>query len=277
MFRTTLILLLLAATSWADLEAELDDAARAGAPRIRGQLGVHSLFYGETPDDFALSVGGWWARLTGPITLGSTQLADVSETFGLSARKFIPTAQAAIRFGFIEIGFEGFWYENSGRAVVDEEFEIDGVVFEVGDTIDSTLKFHAYTLTLGFTVWRRDEVTVSLFLGFTALYTEGKVKAVSADKVARWSEILPLPMIGASARGYIVYPWVYEVAIGWIGINLDAFGARALQTKIGIGYEINDWVAARVGYRYLGIRANVEDAAIDLQLDGFYFEISFLF
>lgn len=242
-----------------------------------GTGGVHSLFYGETPDEFIVSVGGWWAKLEGPITFGSDTISDVSETFGLAARKFVPVAQAAMRLGSLEITFEGFWYDNGGQALVSQEFTIDGVTFEVGDVIDSELKFHSYSMTLAWTFLRRDAVTISIQIGFSAIYTSGRVRAVNANATATWDQWLPLPLIGVAARGYIFYPWIYDVEFGWIGISKKAVGARAIDVKAAIGYELNDWVNFKIGYRYLGVNARVENVNVDIQLSGFYVELAILF
>jgi len=259
------------------LDAEVEHFATASAPRMVGTGGVHSLFYGETPDDFILSVGGWWARLHGPISFGSDTIADVSETFGLDARTFVPVAQAAWRIGSLELTFEGTWYENEGLALLSESFEIDGVEFEVGDTVDSKIKFHTYSITFAWAFLRREAITLSFQLGLGVMYTAGRVTAINSNATARWDQWLPLPLIGVAARGYIFYPWIYDFEVGWIGIDLGTFGARALDIKAAVGYEVNDWVNFKIGYRYLGINTFVNEVSADIDLSGFYVELAVLF
>jgi len=239
---------------------------------------VHAIFYKEDPDRFAFDAGVWWVRLKGPVKLGSNEDLDVSDTLGLRARKAVPYMRSALRLGWLEIAFSAFWYENQGSQVVDTEFEIDGVVFEVGDVIDSSIKIHAYTLNFEACVMRRDWMTLNLLLGATAIYTEGKIRAVNVEKEARWDVWLPLPLIGVSVSGYLWhYPWFYEASFGWIGFSRKALGAAAVDVRAAIGYEVNDWVNLRAGFRFLGIRADIDEVGAQIDLSGFYIELGFTF
>jgi hypothetical protein len=241
-------------------------------------LPVHALFFKEDPDRFALTAGVWWVRLKGPVRLGDSENFDVSGTLGLRAVKSVPFVRAATRIGRLQISLAGFWYDNRGKQTVEEEFEIDGVVFEVGDVIDSFIKIHAYTLDFAINLIRRDWLNLDLSLGATAIYTEGRITAVNADKEARWDQWLPLPLIGARASGYLWrYPWFYEATVGWVGFSRKALGAAAVDARFAVGYEINDWVNVRVGYRFLGIRADVDEVGVQIDLSGFYLEVGIYF
>jgi hypothetical protein len=259
------------------LDAEVEAAAsQRFAPGPGNNL--HAIFYKEDPDRFAAAAGVWWARLEGPVSFSDGAELDVSDTLGLRAVQAVPYARLAWRIGWLELELEGFWYDNAGNATVQEEFEIDGVIFEVGDIIDSDVKIYSYQLAIGFRVLHADWMTLNLQLGVGALYTEGSVTAVSAGKSAKWDTWLPLPLIGFAANGYLIkYPWTYEVQFGWIGFSTKALGANALDVRLALGYEINDWVNFKVGYRFLGIRADVDELTAKIDLSGFYLELGFFF
>ncbi|MHC4939460.1 MAG: porin family protein [Planctomycetota bacterium] len=239
---------------------------------------LHALFYQAEPDTFIISFGVWWARLTGPVTFDNGVDLDVSETLGLRARKTVPFVRAGWRIGWFSVLFEGFWYDNTGTQVVEEEFEINDVVFEVGDVIESVLKIHSYRLTLAFTLMQRDWITLNFQLGAGALYTEGKVEAVNVNKKATWDQWLPLPMVAIAAKGYFIkYPWIYEAEFGWIGFSNRTFGATAIDARLAFGYHINDWLNAKVGYRYFGIDAEIDQVKAEIAFSGFYIEVAFMF
>jgi len=280
--RLVLGVLLLAAPAWAgrgeSLAWEVESLAGSAVSPSGPGPGFHAMMYKEDPDRFAIAVGGWWARMSGPIRFEGGSRLDVSETFGLKARKFVPAARAAWRVGWLEIVFDGFWYDNTGLTTVSTEFEIDGVVFEVGDRIDSSVKIADYRLSLGITVLQRDWMTLKAIVGLGAIYTKGRVTALNADKTGTWEVWIPLPLIGFSAAGYLVkYPWVYEVGFGWIGFSTGALGAAAIDARASVGYEFNDWVVARLGYRFMGIKSDIEDLEAEVDLDGFYLEVSIFF
>jgi hypothetical protein len=283
--RLALGFLLLAAPVWAEggdlLAQEVDwaaDESYASFDRADLDSNLHAMFYQADPDRFIFSLGAWYTRLTGPVKFDGGTKLDLSETLGLKARKSVPYVRAGYRLGWLEIVFEGFWYDNAGVQVVSQDFEIDGVEFTVGDEIDSDLKIHSYRLTLGFTATRSDWITLTFDLGFGAIWTEGNITAINVDKTARWDQWLPVPLIGVSIKGYfITYPWTYEAMFGWIGFSTDAFGAAAIDARLAFGYEFNDWVAAKVGYRFYKITADVEDVEVELELSGFYIEVAFMF
>jgi len=260
------------------LDVEVEAAAAAEfAPRSPGN-DLHALFYKEDPDRWAAAAGVWWARLEGPIAFDDDTKLDVSETLGLRAVKSVPTARLAWRIGWLELELDGFWYDNGGAAVVSEEFEIDGVIFEIGDVIDSDIRIYLYRLTIGARLLHEDWMTLNFQLGAGALYTEGRITAVNVDKSATWDTWLPLPLVGFSANGYFIkYPWTYEVEIGWIGFSQRALGANALEVRAALGYEINDWVLFKVGYRFMGINATVDSLSAEIDISGFFLELDFFF
>ncbi|MEM8885615.1 MAG: hypothetical protein AAGD14_16235 [Planctomycetota bacterium] len=259
-----------------EVEQLLDEPPASNAWATENEY-INAIFYGEEPDRFILTAGAWWARLKGPVEFSNGAELDVSETFGLRARKFIPFIRAAWRLGWFEITFEGFWYDNNGDQIVATEFELDGVIFEVGDVISSRIRIHQYKLTLGFALIRLDYATLKLQIGAAALYTEGKVRAVNVDAEARWDQWLPLPTIGLALTGYIRYPWLYSVEFGWIGLSTDVFDVNAIDGRVSIGYEFNDYVNLSAGYRYLGIKGDIDAVSVDITLDGFYLELYILF
>ena len=275
----------LCAPTWADVDSSLDQelewAANDGYVAARPVVGgapLHALFYQADPDRFIIDVGVWWTRLSGPVTFSNGAKLDVSDTLGLKARKTVPFVRLGWRIGWFELIFEGFWYDNAGDQLVTEEFEIEDVVFEVGDIIKSDIKIHSYRLSLGFTVTRQDWITLTFQLGLGALRTEGSIATVSFDKRATWDQWLPLPLVGAAVKGYFgKYPWIYEAQFNWIGFSTDALGASAIDARLAFGYEFNDWTHLKIGYRFYGINAKVDQVEVDVDLSGFYVEFALMF
>ena len=234
--------------------------------------GFHAMFWGEDPDRFIIQVGAWYGKLNGPIKFENNTVLDVSDALGLDEREVIPFVRAGLRLGFLEIIAEWWKFDTTGQAIVDEQFEIDDVVFEIGDVIVSDLSLDTFRLALGFTVWRRDAITITLLAGVSFIDTKGSVRAVNVNKTARWNETIPLPAIGLSLKGYIRYPFIYEVEANWIGYSEAAFGIYALDLRAAVGVEFNDWVGGRIGYRFFRLEGEIEDVGLELELAGFYLE-----
>jgi len=79
-------------------------------------------------------------------------------------------------------------------------------------------------------------------------------------------------------KGYIImYPWTYEAVFGWIGFSTNTFGAAAFDVRLAFGYEFNDWIAAKVGYRFYKITADVDEVEVEIELSGFFIEAQFMF
>jgi len=185
--------------------------------------------------------------------------------------------RAGLRLWRFEITVEGWWFGTEGRTIVDEEFEIDGVVFEVGDTIDSRLTFASYRLALGFEFWQSDTITCTVILGCSLLNTTGRVQTVSTSKTAHWNEWFPVPAIGLNLAGNIFGNWIYEVEGNWIGFSVEAFELTSLEFRAAFGYQFNDWFLGRVGYRFMTLEGSVDNIGVDLNIGGVYVEGAFTF
>lgn len=234
--------------------------------------GFHAMFWGEDPDRFIIQAGVWFGKLNGPIRFEDNTVLDVADALGLDEREAIPFVRAGLRLGFLELILEWWKYDTDGQAIVDEQFEIDGVVFEIGDVIVSDLRLDTVRLALGFSVWRRDAITITLLAGVSFIDTSGNVTAVNVNKSARWNETIPLPAIGLSLKGYIRYPFIYEIEGSWIGYTESAFGIFAVDVRAAVGVEFNDWIGGRIGYRFFKLEGRIEDVGLELELEGFYFE-----
>ncbi|MHC4954484.1 MAG: porin family protein [Planctomycetota bacterium] len=285
-FGAILVLALMALPAWAEtagnaageqvsdeIDGYLDDRNVADAASfLTPAPDHHAMFWGQDPDRLIIMAGVWWGKLSGPIKFDGGTVLDVSDAFGLKERVAVPFARAGLRWKFVELIVEGWWYDNDGRTIVEESFEIDGVVFEIGDTVDSNVKFSAYRAALGFTVLRRDFVTITILAGLTLIDTSGTVTALNAQKTAKWNETLPIPALGLSLKGEIKHPWIYEFEFNWIGYDDDAFDVRAVDIRGAIGYMFNDWIAVRGGYRYMELRGRIEAIGMQVELEGFYIE-----
>jgi len=289
--RTLMGVILFVSAAWADdvdsaprLLADDIDSYLASQPRAPVDLltdedrSLHAVFSGSEPDWFIVTAGVWVASLTGPIKFDGGTVLDVSETFGLDSNTAVPFVRFGLRLWRFEVILEGWWYSSDGVAVVDEEFEIDGVVFEVDDVIESRITLSTYRLALGYELWRADVFSVSLLAGLTLVNTTGRVSATNAtDKTATWNEWIPVPAIGLNFTGTIWRGLIYEVEGNWIGLSKSAFTITAWDVRAGIGWQFNDWVMARVGYRYISLEGTVESIGVSLELDGIYVEIGLTF
>jgi len=289
--RTTIGLFLLATTAWAgdssesaDLLADdIDVYLTRQAPLVTdviadAQRDRHAMFWSEAPDRFMVQGGVWWAKLTGPITVDGDQVLDVSDSLGLDSVQLVPFVRLGLRLWRFEIIVEGWWFGTDGRAIVDEEFEIGGEIFPVNAVIDSRLTLSSYRLALGYEFWRSDHITATVLVGVSFMYSTGRVETVFLlDRQATWKEWLPIPAIGLSLSGEIIGNWIYEAEGNWIGFSTNDYSVYYLDVRAAIGYQFNDWILARAGYRLLTVDGEVDEVQVDLQLAGFFIEAAITF
>jgi len=259
-----------------DYLATCDRAAFPPAAVAREPL--HAMFWGNDPKRFSAEGGVWWGKLHGPVAFSSGNEIDVADVFGFDDRNAIPFVRLGVRIWRFELFVEAWWMGQSGSRVVEQEFEINGEVFQVGDVIKSRLTLSSYRLGVGFEAWRSDPITVTALINATLIYTTGSVQTDTLDKRAHWDGWLPVPAIGANLAGK---PWknlIYEFEVNWVGFSKGIFTVVSWDLRASVGWQFNHWSYGRVGYRFLTIEGDLDDAVdVDLYIEGFFLEFAVTF
>jgi opacity protein-like surface antigen len=177
--------------------------------------------------------------------------------------------KAEARYGDFGLLFDGAWARLSTDATGR------GLLFDAASA-DTDLGF----ATLAFT-WRLpidDPFMVRTFAGARIYYADiqlhfepGLLPRADPSGSDSWVD----PVVGTIVR-YSITDAFYGTVLGDVG-GFDVSSRITWQVYGGLGYEVADWFAASVGYRYLVDDYESDGFLLDVSVQGFLVGLSFRF
>ncbi len=177
--------------------------------------------------------------------------------------------KAEARYGAVGLLFDGAWVklatDASGR----------GLLYE-NAAADTDLGFGTLALTYAFPV--QSGFSFRPFAGARAYFADielhfepGLLPQANPSGNDPWVD----PVVGALIR-YSFTDDFYGSVVGDVG-GFDVSSRITWQVYGGLGYEVADWFAASVGYRYLVDDYENDDFLLDISVQGFLVGASFRF
>jgi hypothetical protein len=268
------------------LEQDIEDFLDRKKYREQGWLYDRSEIWDTLVWD--ISAGAWMTRLRGPIQLGGRTLIDVTDVLGVEKSDGAPTARVQASVGSFEAILDWYGVNYDGIQGLLEEIELpDGTIVPVGALVVSDIDIRVLRTLGSVRLWHKERlVNLAFMFGINWCRLTGTITARTVNfgpETARWSAILPIPVIGLAVHGRLG-PLFYRVEFAGIGISLSfpdeilsTVGGGAFDGKATIGYYFGETASLRAGYRHTSVEAFADAIKVEFKMDGFFFELAITF
>lgn len=182
----------------------------------------------------------------------------------------------------------GYKFDTSGSKESQKTFEYNGVKFETGAKVDSTLTLDTYILDVMYKVYGSDRAY--LFVGggvhVTDIGVELEAKGFindleGAGKRSNDDLLAPLPNLRAQGMYAFSPKWSISGTTGWLSLNYDDYEGSFAYISGRVSYLFNDHLGFGLGYQLLDMDFNVKrkngEAGMDLQFNGPSAYITYIF
>lgn len=155
-------------------------------------------------------------------------------------------------------------------STLTRDIDFGGIVFPVSTDVSTDIDLQQMDATL---YWEVLDNIVSLDLGMTVRYMNGKVALDSLVASANEQFTGPVPMIYGAARFDVPFNDIYLRAT----LNGTAYAGNSLiDGEVAVGWESPFWLGVEVGYRAYTLK--LEDAGdfanVDLDISGYFANVT---
>ncbi len=162
-----------------------------------------------------------------------------------------------------------FRFSNGGTAAVSEEFNFDGVEFELGAEVKSSLRVDTYILAASYALHKTDSSEIAVGGGIHALDVSTTLEAtgfvngepVSDSEQAGSSILAPLPNVRASAFHAFNDKWAVLATGGWLSVTVDEYEGNYRYFHLRGQYQVSNAFGLTLGYQLVDI--DVEESLSD--------------
>ena len=218
------------------------------------------------PDKYMLRLGAYVVdgadtrfSVTGEGVLGT--VIDYSRDLGGESRDTIPRIDAYYRFNERHrIDFTSFSIDRVGTRSLSIDITIDGTEYNVGETINSEIKYTLYKLGYAYSFYHSPKVELSVTAGLNFTDYDMKFTAASGAKTEAAGFTAPLPMFGLR-MGYAITPkWSVNYVAESFFIELESKIKGALiNYELNTEYKLFDNFAIGAGLARIGTSLDVDD------------------
>ncbi len=179
-------------------------------------------------------------------------------------------------------------FDTTGKIEAAREFEYDGVVFEAGASLKTTLKVDTYMLEALYSVYKTDkaEIHVGGGLHLFDFSTTIEARVFVGDQERTGSEgsddiLAPLPNLRAQGFYAFTPKWAVAGAVGWLSANYGDYEGSFIYVHARTTYRITERFGVGLGYQYVDVdlihnKSNGE-AGFDIQFSGPTASLSYSF
>lgn len=136
---------------------------------------------------------------------------------------------------------------------LDEPVQFEGTTFAAGVPTEATYRFNSWRLTYRYMF--HDGPRWGWWIGFTAKVRDAEIELQQGGVSSRKTDVGFVPLLHIGARCHFSESWL-------VLLDADALAGgpgRAEDVALKIGYDINDRLGVRAGYRTLEGGADVEE------------------
>jgi len=191
--------------------------------------------------------------------LGTT--IDYQKDLGGEDSDTIPRVDAYYRFNERHrIDFTAFSIDRKGTRTLAAEFEIEGVTYNIDETINSDIKYTLYRLGYAYSFYHSPKVELSLTAGLNITSYDLSLETDDGAKADSAGVTVPLPVLGLR-MGYAITPkwYVHYVSEAFFFEIDDSFRGAILNYELNTEYKIFKNFALGVGIARIGVDAEVDD------------------
>jgi len=177
------------------------------------------------------------------------------------------------------LSLAGYTFNTGGSIQAGRTFEYDGVEFEAGLKIDSSLQTDTYMAEILYKIYGNERA--QLFIGgglhVTKITTELKatvsVGDQSGSRLRAGDDILaPLPNLRVQGTYAFNPRWTVAGTLGWLSLSYDDYEGSFGYFIGRVNYRLTDRFGVGLGYQYLDMDFSVKrgngEAGVDIQFNG---------
>ena len=191
--------------------------------------------------------------------LGAT--IDYQKDLGGEDGDTIPRVDAYYRFNERHrIDFTSFSIDRQGERTLAIDVTIDGVDYNIGETISSDIKYTLYRLGYGYSFYHSPKVELTLTAGLNITSYDLKFALNDGSKAESAGVTVPLPVVGLR-MGYAITPkWNVRYVSEAFFIDIDdTFRGAILNYELNTEYRLFKHFALGAGIARIGVNAEVDD------------------
>ena len=192
---------------------------------------------------------------------GAGVIIDYQKDLGGEDGDTIPRIDAQYRFNERHrVDFTAFSIDRKGTRTLAIDIEIDGVDYQVGETIDSEIKYTLYRLGYGYSFYHSSRVELTLTAGLNITSYDLSFALEDGSKAETAGVTVPLPVFGLR-MGYAITPkWSVNYVSEAFFIELDdSFRGAILNYELNTEYRLFSHFAVGAGLARIGVDAEVDD------------------
>ena len=218
------------------------------------------------PDKWMIRLGAYivdGAKTQFSVTsdLGIGALIDYQKDLGGEDSDTIPRIDVYYRFNERHrIDFTSFSVDRKGTRTLSIDFTIDGQDYNIGETVDSDIKYTLYRLGYGYSFYHSPKTELTLTAGLNFTSYDLKFALDDGSKSESAGVTVPLPVIGLR-MGYAITPkWNvrYVSEVFFFDID-DSFRGAILNYELTTEYRLFKYFALGAGVARIGVNAEVDD------------------
>jgi hypothetical protein len=228
-------------------------------------------------DKFTFKLGAMYNEIDGTVTINKAPLpetpVDIDDILGIDTSQTSPWLGFRWRFGerwALNFHFDRF--DQSGDAAVLEEFNLDGVVYEVGARIETDFRSDAYVMDVSYSIWQGDNYEAGIGLGLHAFDLEIEAKGTVlvgdfVDEFSSTSETLLAPVPNLRLYGTYAFNAKTSVSLtgGWLSLTYEDFEGDYYYVESHVDYRFTESWGAGIGAQYTDIDVEHDSGGGDFE------------
>ena len=182
-----------------------------------------------------------------------------------------------------------YTFDEDGGRTVERDFNFDGVEFQAGAAVDTSMAIDTYILDVLYRVHRSDRLEILVGGGLHAFDLDTSIEGRAfvgdrfRERASASSELLaPLPNLRAQVFYSLGGRWGLGGALGWLSANYDDYDGSFFYAHPRIGYWFGERWAATLGYQYVDIdltydKSSTKEIEFDASFTGPTFFLNYRF
>ncbi len=229
-------------------------------------------------DHFALDAGFFWGRVDtfGQINSGSgiagTPLT-AEQDLGLTNQAYQPRIQILFRLRprhRLRVNF--FDLRRSSEQVIDRQIQFGDQLFQVGQTLQSTINWRQMDLTYTYSFLRGERYELGAGLGAHLIEAEAVAQIPSTPQRADYSEAGPFGTLALDGTFLIDRHWSVNARGQYFRLTVHSFTGRLADYRADVQYRWRRNLAFGVSYEYYKAEVDARNrdpsGEIDLTIKG---------
>ncbi len=218
-------------------------------------------------EKWSISGGAFVADLDNTIRIGGPGVGvefDLEEALGLKNSQSVFRFDGNYRFGNNNRHrFDFTWFDLSRDATrtLQEEIEVDGIVYPIGTTIDSEFDLAFYNVRYAYSFIKDNRIDFAGSLGLhitqVGLYIDDSAGILGAggDSVTA-----PLPVIGARLDVALTEKWYVRSSLEALYLSFDDFSGSLTDIMVAGEYRAWEHFAIGLGFNAVNLKLENDDS-----------------